>query len=195
MTEAFETVAAAAFERVKEQRRGEIKVKVLTGSEGQEVNTPPLDASSSCFARSFSFPHPGFDFQISRIASSRSSFAWPAASLNPAKLCLAIHAMSLQLGLQLFTHTAVYSVTSSGEDWSVNTSRGTIISPKVVHCTNAYSGALVDEVKPFVTPIRGESFVFLVARVTPSPFPVRAHHLHVDILPFSASSSTHRSSC
>lgn len=52
MTEAFETVAAAAFERVKEQRRGEIKVKVLTGSKGQEVNTPPLDASSSCFASS-----------------------------------------------------------------------------------------------------------------------------------------------
>ena len=110
----------------------------------------------------FFFSHPdSVGSQISRIASSRSSFAWPAASLNPAKLCLAIHAMSLQLGLQLVTHTPVYSVTSSDEAWSVNTSRGAIISPKVVHCTNAYSGALLDEVKPFVTPVRGESFDFL----------------------------------
>ncbi|KAL7415152.1 FAD dependent oxidoreductase-domain-containing protein [Mrakia frigida] len=155
MTEAFETVAVAAFERVKEQRGGEIKVKVFTGSEGKD---------------------------ISRIASSRSSFAWPAASLNPAKLCLAIHAMSLQLGLELFTHTPVYSVTSSDEEWSVNTSRGSIQSPSVVHCTNAYSGALLDEVKPFVTPVRAQAHQ-LTAPPAGESYPLLKHSYSIRFAP------------
>ena len=98
------------------------------------------------------------DLQTSRIPSSLSSFSWPAASLNPAKLCLAIHAMSVTLGLELYTHTPVYSVAAtspSSSDWNVITSRGTIRTPKVVHATNAYAGALSSEVKDFVTPVRG----------------------------------------
>ena len=50
MTEAFETVAVAAFERVKEQRGGDIKVKVLTGTEGQEVSLTLFDAMTSRFS-------------------------------------------------------------------------------------------------------------------------------------------------
>lgn len=54
MTEAFETVASAAFARVKEERGGTINVDVLTGQEAKDVSAPsylPTPPISSPFSR------------------------------------------------------------------------------------------------------------------------------------------------
>ena len=99
-----------------------------------------------------------FLIQTTRVGAAQKAFEWPAATLNPAKLCYAVHRLALeQGGYNVYTHTPAVSVTESEveESWKVNTSRGSIRARKVIHATNAYVSALLPELKGLVTPTKG----------------------------------------
>jgi hypothetical protein len=97
--------------------------------------------------------------QATRVDDAKKAFEWPAATLNPAKLCYAVHRLALSKGgYSMYTHTPALSVTESDSkgSWNVNTSRGTIRAKKVVHTTNAYASALLPELSGLVTPTKGK---------------------------------------
>lgn len=91
-----------------------------------------------------------------------AAYQWPAASLNPSKLCYAVHRVNLSLGAKLFTWTPVTNVTeasSSHEDgaykWKVETSRGSIVTKKVVYATNGYTSLILPEMDGLIVSHKG----------------------------------------
>lgn len=98
--------------------------------------------------------------EATRVPSALGAFEWSAASLHPAKLCQAILAMNKSLGMSLFTHTPATSITPSGSPfapWTINTPRGAITTPLVIHATNAFAASLLPQLKGFVTPTRAQA--------------------------------------
>lgn len=91
------------------------------------------------------------------------SFSWDAATLNPAQLTLSVHTENVSLGgYDLFAWTPVQRVVKGkGKAWSVETKRGAIETDKVVFATNAYSQALIPELKDLIVPMRGKRVAML----------------------------------
>ena len=92
------------------------------------------------------------------MKSAVAAHRWPAATLNPAKLTLAIHTLNQSLGgYSLYAFAPVHSVEHSDDEahWTVMTSRGSVKASKVVFATNAYSQALLPEMKDLIVPTRG----------------------------------------
>ncbi|KAK0459782.1 DAO-domain-containing protein [Desarmillaria tabescens] len=90
----------------------------------------------------------------SRINHAVSVFSWDAASLYPWKLVDYIITTCLSKGLNLQTWTPVNSVSLSDDsrNWVVATERGSIVTPTVVHATNAYASALLPEFENIIKP-------------------------------------------
>ncbi|KAI5885671.1 DAO-domain-containing protein [Schizophyllum commune H4-8] len=91
----------------------------------------------------------------SRIKSACAVYAWDASTLYPWKLVAHVIKRCLSMGLNLQTWTPALSVapsSSSPDQWTVTTERGTITTPTVVHCTNAYAGAILPEFAPVIQP-------------------------------------------
>jgi glycine/D-amino acid oxidase-like deaminating enzyme len=88
-----------------------------------------------------------------------TAFSWDAATLNPAQLTLSVHTENLSLGgYDLFAWAPVHRVSEAEGDrkkWVVETKRGKIQTDKVVYATNAYSQALIPELKDLIVPMRG----------------------------------------
>lgn len=110
--------------------------------------------------------------KLTRSPRAIAAYQWPAASLNPSKLCYAIHRLNLSLGVKLFTWTPVTNVTqalSSGEDgaykWKVQTSRGSIIAKKVVYATNGYTNLILPEMDGLIISHKAQAI-----KLTPPPF-------------------------
>ena len=83
---------------------------------------------------------------------------WPAATLNPAKLTLAIHTLNTKLGgYSIYAYAPVHAVSQADDcvSWTVTTNRGSVKAGKVVFATNAYSQAVVPELKDLIIPTRG----------------------------------------
>ncbi|KAK0638440.1 Gamma-glutamylputrescine oxidoreductase [Lasiodiplodia hormozganensis] len=93
----------------------------------------------------------------------------PAASVWPYKLVTGLMARMIESGkLNVQTHTTVTSIDDDDDDNSpdfaaVHTTRGTIRARRVVHATNGWLGHLLPELRPFVSPVRGN-----VVRYAPS---------------------------
>ena len=86
------------------------------------------------------------------------AIASPAASLWPYKwITSALGTFIDQGSLNVQTHTPVRSVIDNVEDAyaTVRTDRGDIRAKHVVHATNAWLGRLLPELRPFVSPVRG----------------------------------------
>ncbi|WVR06122.1 hypothetical protein IAU60_003152 [Kwoniella sp. DSM 27419] len=83
---------------------------------------------------------------------ARAVYAWDASTLHPWKLVAHVNKASLELGLNLQTWTPVTSITGSANEWVVHTNRGDVRTPIVIHATNAYSGALLPELKGPISP-------------------------------------------
>lgn len=82
----------------------------------------------------------------------------PAASVWPYKMVTGILADLIESGrLNVQTDTAVESIQDhSGDEFAtIATTRGQIRARKVVHATNAWLGHLVPELRPFISPVRG----------------------------------------
>ncbi|KIY52156.1 DAO-domain-containing protein [Fistulina hepatica ATCC 64428] len=89
----------------------------------------------------------------SRVRSAKAVWSWDASTLYPWKFAAHIARICLQRGLHLQTWIPVLSVTpTNGGAWSVETERGSIIAPTIVHATNAYAGALLPDMAHMVTP-------------------------------------------
>ncbi|KAL1664913.1 FAD dependent oxidoreductase [Schizophyllum commune] len=91
----------------------------------------------------------------SRIKSACAVYAWDASTLYPWKLVAHVIKRCLGMGLNLQTWTPALSVTASPTapgSWVITTERGTITTPTVVHCTNAYAGAILPEFAPVIQP-------------------------------------------
>ena len=96
-----------------------------------------------------------FVLQRSRIKSACAVYAWDASTLYPWKLVAHVIKRCLGMGLNLQTWTPALSVSASPTSpgsWAVTTERGTITTPTVVHCTNAYAGAILPEFAPVIQP-------------------------------------------
>lgn len=105
-----------------------------------------------------------------------------AASVWPYKLVTGLLSPLVHGGrLNLQTNTAVEQIVDSreGESGVVRTSRGSIIARHIVHATNAWMGHLLPELRPFVSPVRGnvvhyasskDAFGNVVVQGSSSPF-------------------------
>ncbi|SJL05402.1 uncharacterized protein ARMOST_08769 [Armillaria ostoyae] len=105
--------------------------------------------------------------KATRVPEALGAFEWNAASLHPAKLCLAILAMGRGLGLSLFTHTPATGIEpspSGNKNWVVSTARGSITTPVVVHATNAFADTLLPQLENLVTPMRAQAH-----KIIPTP--------------------------
>ncbi|OWZ66298.1 hypothetical protein AYX14_02526 [Cryptococcus neoformans] len=109
--------------------------------------------------------------KVARSPRAIAAYQWPAASLNPSKLCYAVHRVNLSLGAKLFTWTPVTNVTeasSSDEDgaykWKVETSRGSIVTKKVVYATNGYTSLILPEMDGLIVSHKAQAI-----KLTPPP--------------------------
>lgn len=92
-----------------------------------------------------------------RVPDAVAAYEWPAGSSHPAKLAQWLLSKSIEAGVRLFTHTPVVDVVGESDEWRVQTNRGSMLAEKVVHCTNAYSAALLPQLSRFVTPNKAQA--------------------------------------
>lgn len=90
----------------------------------------------------------------SRNKGAVAAYEWPSASLHPARFVQWVLNYNIDRGVQLWTHCPVTDVASQGSAVRLQTSRGLVTADKVIHCTNAYAGALLqqmtmDKLTPF----------------------------------------------
>ncbi|KAI3544489.1 hypothetical protein CSPX01_05614 [Colletotrichum filicis] len=102
-----------------------------------------------------------------RITSCFGAITFPASSLWPYKLAMAMIRRSLEAGLQLETNTPVLEVSQADGGhggWTVATSRGNVTANKVIHATNGYASHLLPELDGRIIPLKGH-----VAAIAPPP--------------------------
>ena len=76
----------------------------------------------------------------------------------PYKLVLHLLNRAVQDGVNLQTHTPVNSVSEWRDEdglWTVNTPRGSVRARTIIFATNAYSAALLPELKNKIVPVKG----------------------------------------
>lgn len=86
-------------------------------------------------------------------------------------------------GLNAQANTAVSSVSAEKDSagrWVIQTSRGTIKSPKVVYATNAYTSQLLPEYRRSITPIRGICSRIARPKGTKTPHLVNTYGIRFD---------------
>ena len=108
---------------------------------------------------------------MSGVKKAKGCFSYPAASLWPYKLVIALLQRALNGGVNLQTHTPVDSISEKPDKtgcWLVNTPRGVVRARKIIFATNAYTAALAPQYKNKIVPVRG-----ICSRiVTPKPAPL-----------------------
>ncbi|KAF5598367.1 FAD dependent oxidoreductase [Fusarium pseudocircinatum] len=91
-----------------------------------------------------------------RASGVFGAVTYPACSLWPYKLAVAVIQKAVDSGLQLFTHTPALEVTSATERrWQVRTNRGIVLCDAVFHATNGYASHLLPELTRKVVPVKG----------------------------------------
>ncbi|KAI8657208.1 DAO domain-containing protein [Fusarium keratoplasticum] len=104
-----------------------------------------------------------------RIAGVLAAYEWPAGSSHPAKLAQWLLDAVVDKGAQLYTFCPAAAVTkSSGSQrdgqpqlWDIQTPRGVITTPKVVYCTNAFTGHLLPQLASYIIPYRGQAHAII----------------------------------
>lgn len=82
----------------------------------------------------------------------------PAASVWPYKMITGMLAPMIRSGkLNVQTNTPVHAISDhDGADYAtLHTSRGDVRARKIVHATNGWMGHLLPELRPFISPVRG----------------------------------------
>ncbi|KAK5105867.1 hypothetical protein LTR62_001954 [Meristemomyces frigidus] len=105
---------------------------------------------------------------VSGVKGAKSCVTFNAARLWPYQLVSHVLEKAVSHGINLQTHTPVTSVKHAQgatvtSIWAVNTPRGSIECSTVIYATNAYTSALVPELKDKIVPVRG-----MVARLVPT---------------------------
>ena len=105
LSEEFAEYATKAFEDAEKGRRGSGVRQERRRISGQGGKPDRVGESLSAYCP-----------QVTRSPLTHKSFQWPAATLNPAKLCYSVHQINLSMdGYDLFTHAPVTSVTPVDE--------------------------------------------------------------------------------
>ncbi|KAF4502179.1 Gamma-glutamylputrescine oxidoreductase [Fusarium agapanthi] len=100
-----------------------------------------------------------------RVKVCYGAITFPAASLWPYKLAIAVLRKGLDLGLSLHTNTPVTGVSpGTSGPWKVSTPRGIVMANKVIHATNGYSSYLLPELDGRIIPLKGH-----VSAIAPPP--------------------------
>lgn len=90
-----------------------------------------------------------------------AAYEWPAASIHPARLTHWLLDTVINRGVSLFTHCPVSKVERSPavdeKEWQVRTPRGTVTTPTVIHCTNAYASLLLPSLNSYLAPNRAQA--------------------------------------
>ncbi|KAJ5785329.1 uncharacterized protein N7503_010541 [Penicillium pulvis] len=95
-----------------------------------------------------------------RVHGAIAAYEWPAGSSHPAKLVQFLLQSAIERGVQLFTFcpgTAIKQNESEPKLWDVHTPRGTIITEKIIHCTNAHAALLIPQLEAYVQPNRAQA--------------------------------------
>lgn len=90
------------------------------------------------------------------VRDALTAWEWPAASIYPVKLAQWLLTDSIEKGCRLYTNCPVSQVTRGENDkWNIHTDRGVVAAGRVIHCTNAYAGALLPQLSAMLlTPIK-----------------------------------------
>ncbi|KPI36975.1 uncharacterized protein AB675_6040 [Cyphellophora attinorum] len=102
--------------------------------------------------------------QRTRVSGAVAAYEWPAGSSHPAKLAQWLLSKSINRGVQLYTHCPAIETTSATpqlSSWATRTPRGTITSPKIIHCTNAYASILLPQLSSFLTPNKAQAHALI----------------------------------
>ncbi|KAH7153268.1 FAD dependent oxidoreductase [Dactylonectria macrodidyma] len=83
------------------------------------------------------------------------AIAVPAASVWPYKMVTGLIASMVESGLNVQTNTKVHAIDEKEDFAIVHTNRGDINVKHVVHATNGWMGHLLPELRPFLSPVRG----------------------------------------
>jgi glycine/D-amino acid oxidase-like deaminating enzyme len=122
-----------------------------------------------------------------RVKGAICAYEWPAGSSHPAKLSQWLLKKVVSDGVTLLTHCPVTEVKRCDLPdvmWEVCTSRGQIITPTVIHCTNAHAGLLLPHLAPHVTPNRAQAHSMIPGpsmsgpKILKSTFSIRYSRLH-----------------
>lgn len=94
------------------------------------------------------------------MKGAKGCFTYTAAHVWPYKLVLHLLRKAVSSGVNLQTYTPVESVIPNGrvassKPWAVNTSRGSIITSRVIHASNGYTSAILPEFQRAIVPVRG----------------------------------------
>lgn len=99
-----------------------------------------------------------------KVNEAVAAYGWPAGSSHPAKLTQWLLCSAIAKGIGLWTHCPVTSIArnyTSPHRWTAHTSRGTILVENIIHCTNAYTSALLPQLSTFITPNRAQAHSFI----------------------------------
>jgi glycine/D-amino acid oxidase-like deaminating enzyme len=101
---------------------------------------------------------------------AKAAVEFPAGSLWPYKLTIGLLQLCLDRGLNLQTTTPALSVFPGNRSgWVVTTPRGQIHAAKIVFATNAFTSALVPELKDKIIPKRGECSAIVPTKTFSGP--------------------------
>lgn len=105
------------------------------------------------------------------ISGVLAAYEWPAGSSHPAKLAQWLIDAVIGKGVRLYTYCPALSIVPSESSdgrgpqksqlWTIQTPRGTITTPALVHCTNGYTGHLVPQLYSHIVPYRGQAHAII----------------------------------
>ncbi|KAH9897488.1 FAD dependent oxidoreductase [Xylariomycetidae sp. FL2044] len=121
-----------------------------------------------------------------RVVGAVAAYEWPAGSAHPAKLAQWLLGACIEMRVRLFTHCPAVSVSRSPSspsspscsatsepaaaaaaaatevvNWAIHTPRGTITTPTVIHCTNAFAPHLLPQLSGSIIPNRAQAHAFV----------------------------------
>jgi glycine/D-amino acid oxidase-like deaminating enzyme len=105
----------------------------------------------------------------SKVDGAVAAYEWPAGSSHPAKLAQWLLKSVVDRGVKLFTlcpATAIRSADNNitSKTWSIQTPRGVVSTPTIIHCTNAHASLLLPDLAQHVIPNCAQAHA-----ITPSP--------------------------
>lgn len=99
--------------------------------------------------------------QKTNVPGAVAAYEWPAGSSHPAKLAQFLLNSVVERGVRLFTFCPAIDIARSSDVgsglWDVHTPRGTVMTEKVIHCTNAHAASLLPLLDDYITPNRAQA--------------------------------------